>query len=80
MDKIWLKNYPAGMPREVQPEQYRSVAHLLEEAMRKHAKQPFSVCMERWMDYAELDRLSAQLGAYLHLKMVISIQSSFKAF
>ena len=65
MDKIWLKNYPAGVPHEVHPEQYRSVAHLLEEAMQKHAKNPFSVCMERWMDYAELDRLSAQLGAYL---------------
>ena len=65
MDKIWLKNYPAGVPHEVHPEQYRSVAHLLEEAMQKHAKNPFSVCMERWMGYAELDRLSAQLGAYL---------------
>ncbi len=65
MDKIWLKNYPAGVPHEVHPEQYRSVSHLLEEAMRKHAAQPFSVCMERWMDYAELDRLSGQLGAYL---------------
>ena len=65
MDKIWLKHYPAGVPHEVHPEQYRSVAHLLEEAMRKHAAQPFSVCMERWMSYAELDRLSVQLGAYL---------------
>jgi len=65
MDKIWLKNYPAGVPHEVHPEQYRSVAHLLEEAMRQHAKRPFSVCMERWMSYAELDRLSGQLGAWL---------------
>ena len=29
MDKIWLKNYPAGVPHEVHPEQYRSVPHLL---------------------------------------------------
>jgi long-chain acyl-CoA synthetase len=58
MDKIWLKNYPAGVPHDVQPEQYRSAAHLLEEAMRKHAANPFSVCMDRWMSYAELDRQS----------------------
>ena len=65
MDKIWLKNYPAGVPHDVAPEQYRSAAHLLEEAMRKHASSPFSVCMERWMSYGELDRYSAALGAWL---------------
>ena len=65
MDKIWLKNYPAGVPHDVDPDQYRSAAHLLEEAMRKHAASPFSVCMERWMSYGELDRHSAALGAWL---------------
>ncbi|MDD2714093.1 MAG: AMP-binding protein [Simplicispira sp.] len=65
MDKIWLKNYPPGVPHDVAPEQYRSAAHLLEEAMRKHAASPFSVCMERWMGYGELDAHSAALGAWL---------------
>ena len=65
MDKIWLKNYPAGVPHTVEPGQYRSAAHLLEEAMQKHAANPFSVCLERWTSYAELDRQSAQLGAWL---------------
>ena len=65
MDKIWLKSYPAGIPHTVDLEQYRSVAHLLEEAMAKHANHPFSVCMERWMSYGELDRESAALGAWL---------------
>ncbi|MFN3376777.1 MAG: AMP-binding protein [Burkholderiaceae bacterium] len=65
MDKIWLKSYPPGVPHDVNPEQYRSVAHLLEESFRKHANSPFSVCMDRWMSYGELDRRSAALGAYL---------------
>ena len=65
MDKIWLKSYPPGVPHDVQPEQYRSVAHLLEESFRKNASNPFSVCMDRWMTYGELDHLSAALGAYL---------------
>ena len=65
MEKIWLKSYPPGVPHDVQPEQYRSVAHLLEESFRKHASSPFSVCMDRWMTYGELDRRSAALGAYL---------------
>ena len=65
MDKIWLKSYPPGVPQDVQPEQYRSVAHLLEESFRKNASNPFSVCMDRWMTYGELDARSAALGAYL---------------
>ena len=65
MDKIWLKNYPAGVPHEVHPEQYRSAAHMIEDAMRQHAGRPFSVCMEQWMGYAELDRQSAALGAWI---------------
>ncbi len=65
MDKIWLKSYPPGVPHDVQPEQYRSVAHLLEESFRKNASNPFSVCMDRWMTYGELDSRSAALGAYL---------------
>ncbi|GAA4418804.1 AMP-binding protein [Acidovorax lacteus] len=65
MDKIWLKSYPPGVPHDVNPEQYRSVAHLLEESFRKHANSPFSVCMDRWMSYGELERRSAALGAYL---------------
>ncbi len=65
MERIWLKSYPPGVPHEVDPGQYRSVAHLLEESFRKHAASPFSVCMDRWMSYGELDRLSAALGAWL---------------
>ena len=65
MEKIWLKSYPPGVPHDVQPEQYRSVAHLLEDSFRKHASSPFSVCMDQWMSYGELERLSAALGAYL---------------
>ena len=65
MERIWLKNYPPGVPHSVEPEQYRSLPHLLEESFRKHADHPFSVCMDRWMTYGELDRLSAQMGAWL---------------
>ncbi|CAN7649751.1 AMP-binding protein [Acidovorax sp. LjRoot118] len=65
MEKIWLKSYPPGVPHDVKPEQYRSVAHMLEESFRKNASSPFSVCMDQWMTYGELDRLSGAMGAYL---------------
>jgi long-chain acyl-CoA synthetase len=65
MEKYWLKSYPDGVAHEVHPEQFRSLTHLLEESFRKNASKPFSVCMERWMSYGELDSLSAAVGAWL---------------
>ena len=65
MEKYWLKSYPEGVPHEVHPQQYRSLTQLLEESFRKNADRPFSVCMERWMTYGQLDELSAALGAWL---------------
>jgi len=65
MEKIWLKTYPEGVPATVDPGQYRSLTQLLEESFRKNAARPFSVCMERWMTYRQLDELSSALGAWL---------------
>jgi long-chain acyl-CoA synthetase len=65
MDKHWLRSYPAGVPHEIDPGQYRSLTQLLEESFRKNGNRPFSVCMERWMSYAQLDELSSALGAWL---------------
>jgi acyl-CoA synthetase (AMP-forming)/AMP-acid ligase II len=65
MEKFWLPSYPAGVPHDVDPGQYSSLAQLLEESFRKNATQPFSVCMERWMSYRKLDELSSGLGAWL---------------
>ena len=63
--KPWLASYPEGVPHEIDPAQYTSLTQLLEESFRKHASRPFSVCMERWMTYRQLDELSKSLGAWL---------------
>ena len=65
MERHWLKSYPEDVPHDVYPEQYRSLTQLLEESFRRNASRPFSVCMERWMSYRELDELSGALGAWL---------------
>jgi long-chain acyl-CoA synthetase len=65
MEKIWLNSYPAGVPHTVDPDHYQSLPHLLEESFRKNAARPFSVCMDHWMSYGQLDELSSSLGAWL---------------
>lgn len=65
MEKSWLASYPEGVPHDIDPGQYQSLNQLLEESFRKNAHRPFSVCMERWMSYQQLDELSSALGAWL---------------
>lgn len=65
MEKIWLKSYPPSVPHAIDPSIYQSLTQLLEESFKKNAASPFSVCMDRWMTYKEVDDLSAALGAWL---------------
>ena len=64
MDKIWLNSYPANVKHEINPNEYSSLTDLLNQAFQKHGDSPFSVCMECWMSYKELDQLSQALGAW----------------
>ncbi len=68
MNRYWLGSYPSGVPHDIDPEQFGSVSDLLEESFRKNKTRPFSVCMERWMSYGQLDDHSSALGAWLQSK------------
>ncbi|MDR6420291.1 long-chain fatty acid--CoA ligase [Paraburkholderia phenoliruptrix] len=68
MDKIWLKSYPPGVPAEIDPTRYSSVAELLEEAFREHRDKPAFVCMGKVISYGELDALSRKLAAWFQSK------------
>jgi len=65
MDKIWLKSYPEGVPAEIDAGQYRSLVDFLEESLRRNASRPFSVCMDRWASYRDVDDWSTALAAWL---------------
>ncbi len=65
MNRHWLNSYPEGVAHDIDTGQFSSLNQLLEDSFKKNASKPFSVCMDRWMSYGELDKLSAQLGAWL---------------
>jgi long-chain acyl-CoA synthetase len=65
MDKFWLDSYEAGVPSEIDWTQYRSLTHLLEEAFHKYADRKAYACMGKSMSFAELDKLSGQMAAWL---------------
>ncbi|WDD94323.1 long-chain-fatty-acid--CoA ligase [Burkholderia sp. FERM BP-3421] len=64
VEKVWLKSYPDGVPATVDPDQYRSLVHLLDEAFTTFASRPAYACMGREMRYAELDAHSRHLAAW----------------
>ena len=64
-ERPWLASYPAGIPAEIDPGQYRSVAALLEECCDRFRHRPAFTNMGRRLTYDELDRLSAQFAAFL---------------
>jgi long-chain acyl-CoA synthetase len=68
MDKFWLKSYQEGVPAEIDLAQYRSLTHLLEEAFRKYADRKAYACMDKSITFAELDRMSAQMAAWLQAR------------
>jgi len=63
--KPWLDAYPSGVPHEIDTSSIRNLAHLLETSFKKNAASPFSVCMDRWMTYGQVDDASASMGAWL---------------
>ena len=65
MERIWLKQYPAGVPADIDVTQYASLVELLEESFAKFADRKAFICMDKSISYRELDEMSAALGAYL---------------
>jgi long-chain acyl-CoA synthetase len=65
MDKIWLKSYPAGVPAEINVGEFQSLKDVAEKSFRTFADGDAYVQMGRAISYAELDKTSRQLAAWL---------------
>ena len=68
MERIWLKQYPAGVPADIDVNQYPSLVELLEESFKKFADRKSFICMDKSITYRELDEMSTAMGAYLQSK------------
>ena len=65
MEKTWLKQYPQGVPANIDVEQYPSLVALLDASFAKFA----ALCAYRFMgkafSFAQIDEASRALAAYL---------------
>jgi long-chain acyl-CoA synthetase len=66
MDRPWLKNYPVGVPAEIDPDAYASINALFDESVARHGPRAAFVCMGQQMSYAVLDSRARAFAAYLN--------------
>ncbi|MFA7269018.1 MAG: long-chain-fatty-acid--CoA ligase FadD [Sterolibacterium sp.] len=64
MEKVWLKSYMAGVPAEIDANEFKSLGDLFEKSVKTFASRPAYINMGKAISYAELDRLSGQFSAY----------------
>ena len=65
MDKIWLKQYPAGVPAQIQVDLYPSLVALMEESFTKYRNLPAYLFMGKTVTFGQVDDASRALAAYL---------------
>ena len=65
MEKTWLKQYPAGVPAEIDVKQYPSLVALLDESFRRHAAAVAYKFMGKTISFAQVDEASRALAAWL---------------
>jgi long-chain acyl-CoA synthetase len=65
MDRFWLKNYPPGVPADVDPSVYPSLVSLLEESFAKYRQAKAYVCMDKAITFGDVDEHSKALAAWL---------------
>jgi len=61
----WLAHYPAGVPAEIDVDEFPSVVSVLERAIERYRDRPAFENLGKSLTYAQVDALSARFAAYL---------------
>ncbi len=65
MEKTWLKNYPAGVPAEIDVGLYPSLTALVEESFSKYGELTAYKFMGKAFSFRQIDEASRSLAAWL---------------
>jgi long-chain acyl-CoA synthetase len=61
----WLAEYPPGVPADIALDGHTTLVDMLEGAFRQYARRDAVACMGTRLAFADIDRLSHDLGAWL---------------
>lgn len=62
----WLKNYPSGVPANINPDEYSTLVEMFEDTFKKFSRRVAFSCTGKELSFAEIDKHSKAFGAYLH--------------
>ncbi len=65
MERVWLKNYPAGVPADINPDEYPSLNAMFAESCARFGAMPAYANLGRTLTYDELDDRSTRFAAWL---------------
>ncbi|HEY5809047.1 MAG TPA: AMP-binding protein, partial [Povalibacter sp.] len=65
MQKLWLKNYPEGVPEQINPDEYQSLQPLLGNACTQFAGLPAYTSMGRTITYEQYREYARDFAAWL---------------
>src|SRR3546814_16060885 len=65
IERPWLAHYPAGIPAQIDADEFSSIPAVLEGSIRKFRDRPAFTNMGKTLTYAKIDELSRQFAAYL---------------
>ena len=65
MERIWLKDYPPGVPADIDPSRWPSLVAMMEESFSRFRAKSAFVFMGRTLTFGELDELSRDFAAWL---------------
>ena len=68
MERIWLKEYPAGVPADIDPSRRPSLVAMMEESFGRFSAEEAFIGMGKAITYAELEHLSRAFAAWLQDK------------
>ena len=69
-DRIWLKSYPEGVPADIDPDRYHSLAEVFRESVEKYRTRVAYVSVGTEMTYDECERKARQFAAWLQSRGV----------
>jgi long-chain acyl-CoA synthetase len=64
-ERPWLAQYPAGVPAEIDVDEFPSVVSVLQKAIDDYRDRPAFANLGKVLTYGDIDRLSKQFAAYL---------------
>ncbi|MFZ8932434.1 MAG: AMP-binding protein [Bacteriovoracaceae bacterium] len=64
-DYCWFKEYPEGVPQEIDPNEFGSLVEILERSFKEYAQKPAFYNLKTTMSFAQIDEQSKKFASYL---------------